>query len=121
MVDLFDQALADVTDPQRVVGLVDGEPPRVAQPVEPDLRPRARRPDERVGGRNAVGLRTAGAVDVDPHDLAEQGAEVLAGLERVVRVAAVAGGPVEVAVAAERHLPAVVVAVLGVLLGQQHL
>ncbi len=59
-----------------------------------------------------VGLAGVGSVDVDAQDRREQVADVLAGVAAVgrARVAAVAGGDVEIAVGAELQAAAVVAA-----------
>src|SRR5262249_51544514 len=79
-------------------GGVDREPPRVAQPVVPDLLLRAHDPDERVVDRDAVQVRLAGLARVDPQDLPRQRPQVLRVVERVAGATAVAGRDVEVAV-----------------------
>jgi hypothetical protein len=79
--------------------------PRVAKPVGPDLV-EPRDADERVRRRARVRRR----VHVDAKHLAEQPAEILPGLLRVVAEAAVAHAEVQVAVGSEGDVPAVVVA-----------
>src|ERR1043165_1064508 len=109
-VDLFVLVLADVGHPE-VAGLaVEGETPRVAQAVRPDLAARAGARGERVGGGDGVRR----AVDVDARELAEKLAEVLAVIVRIAAGAAVADADVEVAVGPELQLAAVVIGELGV-------
>src|SRR6202008_2076354 len=71
----FHVALADVGD-HEAAARREREPPRIAQPVRVDLRPRTRAASERVRGRHAVGGGTA-APRIDGDDLAEDRAEVL--------------------------------------------
>ena len=72
------------------------------RPVGPDLVA-PRRGGERVAGRDRVGRRLPRA-RLDPQQLAEQGVEVLAGVERVSPTAPVPDRDVEVAVGAELQL-----------------
>ena len=92
------QVWPDVADPQ-VAGLrVEGEPPGVAQPVRPDLGPRAPRSSTNgLSGGIAYGVAAA---RVDPQQLAEQRVEVLPVAVRVAAAAAVAETEVEHAVGA---------------------
>src|SRR3954462_11683231 len=110
-VDLLDRVLPDVADDQ-VAGLaVERVPPRVAQAVAVDLRPRARAVHERVVGGDRVGL-AARLLRVDPQDLPERRGEVLCVAARpvlVARAATVAGADVHVLVRAEQQQAAVVV------------
>ena len=68
--------------------------------------------DERIVGRDAIGLARLGMIDVDAEDAREQVGAVLAGVERVGgrRPGAVAGGDIQVAVVAEVQAAAVVAA-----------
>jgi len=108
-VDLLPRVLPDVAGPQGAGIGVEGEAPGVAQAERPDLAARARGRDEGVVARDRVGAARLLAVDVDPQDLAEQAAEILRALARVVRGAAVADAEVEHPVGAEHGLAAVVV------------
>src|SRR5262249_6867202 len=109
-VDLLPRALADVGDPEVARRRVEREPPRVAQAVRPDLGPGARAGDEGGVPREAV-RPAAVARRREARDLAEQALQRLPVLLRVAAAAAVAHPDVEVAVAAERELAAVVVRV----------
>ena len=94
-VDLLARALPDVADREVAGGAVEREAPGVAQPVGVHLGGRAARPG------------------VDAEDLPQSTARVLRVVGRVVARAAVAGADVQEAVGAELQLPAVVVAVRG--------
>ena len=90
---------------------VEGEAPRVAQPVAVDLGARAGAADERVARRDPVALG-AGLARIDAQHLAEQAAEILGVAARavlVVAAAAVAGADVHELVGAEGEQAAVVV------------
>ena len=91
---------------------VEAHAPRIAKAIGPDFRPGLGRLDERIVGRDGVGLAVLLAVHVDAQDRRQQIADVLAGVERVgrVRAGAVAGGDVEEAVGAEVQVAAVVAA-----------
>ena len=93
VVDLLPVALADVGHPEVAGGAVEGEAPRVAEPVPGDL-------PARLGGG-----------DVRPQELAERGAKVLGALLGVAGGAAVAHADVQQPVGAELQLAAVVVVV----------
>src|ERR1051326_4661541 len=86
VVDLLEAVLPNVADRERPRRAVEREAPRVAQSVRVDLTalPGAA---ERVAARDPV---AATRVRVDPQDLAEQRAQVLAGVVRVALAAAVA-------------------------------
>jgi hypothetical protein len=107
-VDLLALVLSDVPDEQVACLPVEGEPPRIAQPVGPDLGTGSGHSHEGVAGRNGVGQ---GAVHVEPQDLAQERAQILSVLVRIPTAAAVTRSDVEVAVRAELELPAVVVVV----------
>ena len=109
LVDLLPFVLADVADPQIAVGAIEAEAPRVADAVEPHLRPPALAVGERVVGRNAVLLAARRVGGVDPQDLAQQRLGVLPVALGIAAAAAVAECDVQVAVGPELHLPAVVV------------
>src|SRR5215471_5466207 len=94
VVDLLVATLADVTDPHVAVGAIEGESPRVAQPVHPNLCARAGSRDERVVGRHRV-RRRARRLRVDTQDLAEPGMQVLRVPERVAAASAVAEADVQ--------------------------
>src|ERR1051325_9198604 len=86
-VDFFVDVLADVADPE-VAGLaVEGEAPRVAQAVRPDL------PARGEGVARGDGIRRP--VDVDAEDLAEELVEVLSAVGGGAGAAAVAAAGVE--------------------------
>src|SRR5204862_6738048 len=112
-VDLLPLVLTDVGDPQ-VAGLaIPGEPPRVAEPVGPDLgQPAA--PGERIVGRDRV-LAAGGRPRVDPQDLAQHRVERLPVAALCVAAALVAGSTavaeaeIQHPVGTEAQLPAVVV------------
>src|SRR6266545_2092996 len=108
VVDLLPGVLADVADPQVAGGGIEGEAPRVAQPVRPDLRAGAAAADERVVGRHAVGA-AAGGPRVDAEDLAEQRAQRLPVALGVAAAAAVPQADVQHPVGTEGELAAVVV------------
>ena len=108
-IDLLQCALADVADPQVTRGGVEREAPRVAQAARPDLGPGVVHADQRVVGGDGVAEITRRCHRVDPQQLAEQ----RRGVERQP-IGVAAGAPVtqsvvEVAVRAERDVPAVVV------------
>jgi hypothetical protein len=104
-IDLLGLVLADVADVEVAGRAVEGDLPRVAQAVSPDLTPPAQ---AGVARRDAV--RLLARLDVDPQHLAEQVVQVLGAVLLVAGTAAVAGAYVEVAVTrAEVHDPAVVV------------
>ena len=110
-VDLLAGALSDVADVEVAREPVEREPPGVAQAEGPGLG-RARRPDVRVVGGDAVVRRAVHVlVDVDAQQLAEQRVARLRVALRVVGVAAVAHADVEVGVRSELQLAAVVVRV----------
>ncbi len=116
-IDLLARALAHVADKEIAGQPVEREAPRVAQAVRPDFGTLAsagavaRRPGVRIRWRDAVVRRDVDVlVDVEAQELAEPHAERLRIVRRVVAVAAVAGAGVEITVAAERELAAVVVA-----------
>jgi hypothetical protein len=113
-----------------VAGLaVEGEGPRVAEAVGPDLglrlgmdlgkgqfthaeqRHLLRQRDERVAGRDVVGPVRGPGVHVDAEHLAQPGVEILAGADDVALPAPVAHAHVEVTVGAEGDLAAMMVAV----------
>ena len=72
-VDLLEGVLADVGDPEVAGGAVEGEPPRVAHAVEPDLGRALVAVGERVARRDAVGGPSSrAALRVDAQDLAEE-------------------------------------------------
>jgi len=106
IVDLLPVLLADVGD-VKITGLpVEGEPPRIAQAVGPDLGPGVPAAHEGVVRRDRVRLSP---VHVDPEHLSQQARKVLSVPPRIARPAAVAGPDVEIAVGAEGHHAAVVV------------
>ena len=105
-VDLLPRALADVGEREVAGGAVEREAPGVAEAEGPDLRPRASDADERVAGRDRVG---DAAPRIDAEQLAEQAAEVLRVLGRIVAAAAVPGARVQEPVGAELQLAAPVV------------
>ena len=115
-VDLLLLVLADVADDQIAGCPVEGEAPRVAQPVGPDLRAPSRRGGEGVARRDripAVGLRR------DPQHLGEQHTGVLAVVVGVALAAAIPDADVQIAFGAELELAAVVVG-LGVVVDREH-
>ena len=104
-VDLLDLVLSDVADDEVPVGAVEGEAPRVAQPVGVDLAAGARAPDEGVRGRDRVRPAPRGP-GIDPQDLAQRRAQrlrVAPGAVLVVAAAAVAGADVHELVGPEDH------------------
>jgi hypothetical protein len=107
-IDLLDAVLADVADPHVAVGAVEGEPPRVAQAVVPDLVA-AGAADEWVRPRHRVASPRGRAAWIDAQDLSEQAVEVLPAAQGIA-AAAVAGRHVE-APGAVLELTAVVIAV----------
>ena len=104
--DLLVRALADVADVEVAGRPVEAPPPRVAQAQIPDFGLGARRPDKRVAGRDRVG---AAGADLDAQDLAQEGVQALAGVERVAAAPAVAQPHIEIAVGTEGDEAAVVV------------
>jgi hypothetical protein len=110
-IDLLELLLADVSDPQVPGDPVEGEAPRVAEPVGPDLRSAAAIPSsarERIVARDVVAGR---ARDVEPEDRCQERVGVLAVAVGVAARAAISKPDVEVAVRPEREMPAVVVRV----------
>ena len=113
-VDLLELALSDVADPQIARGAIEREPPRISEPVRPDLVATGA-VDERVARRNRVRLAVRGRDRADPQDLPQQGGDRLAVAPARVAVAFVVGAPavaepdVERAVRAEGDLAAVVI------------
>ena len=115
-VDLLPLVLADVADPEVAGVAVEREPPRVAQPVRPDLGPGAvacrrtgcrRAPCTRVAPRSGFGsMRRILPSSVSSDCPLPPGGVARAG---VAGAAAVAEPEVQVAVGAERELAAVVV------------
>src|SRR6185295_12054856 len=105
-VDLLPLALADVGDHEVAGPAVEGEPPRVAQAVGPDLAAGPGGAGEGVVGGNGV---RGSPVHVDAQHLAEQGPEVLAVAERIAAAAAVAEADVQHPVATEGEATPVVV------------
>jgi hypothetical protein len=103
---LLAYALAHVGDEEVAGRAVEAEPPGVAQPAGPDLRPGGRLACERVVGRNRVWQ----GVHADAQDLPEQRTQVLGVVLGIAPRAAVAEGDVEVPVGTERDLPPAVVA-----------
>jgi hypothetical protein len=90
-VDLFDRALPDVGDPQVVRGPVEGEPPRVPQPVLPDLGRAVDAVGEGIVGRDRIRTAVGARVRrVDAGDVAEQDLRVLARPMGIASAAAVA-------------------------------
>jgi hypothetical protein len=107
-INLLPKVLADVGDREVAGGAIEGEPPRIAEAVGPDLVP-PRLVDEGIVLRNRVGLAGGPLFGVDAQHLSAQVLEILAGLERIASTATVAGRGVEVAVRAELELTSVVV------------
>ena len=94
VVQLFDRILADVGEEQgagpAARGIVDAEPPRIAQPDRPHFG-RAAPGRERIARRDVEPFRILVAdVDVDPQQLPEQAARRLRLMRGVVHLAAVA-------------------------------
>ena len=115
-VDLLFGVLADVADDQIAGAPVEGEAPRIAQPVGPDLRTPPRPGREWIARWDRVAATGAGR---DPQHLAEQDVRVLAIVVRVALAAAVTNADVEIAVRPELELSAVVVA-LAVMVDREH-
>ncbi len=109
-VDLLPLVLPDVRRPE-VAGLaVETHAPDVAQAVRPNLPARVvLAPGERVVRRDAVRQLAGAGIDVDAENLAQQRAQVLRVVMRVVGLAAVARGDVKLAVRPEQNHAAVVV------------
>ncbi len=109
--DHLPQFPADITDPERAVG-TEVHPPRIAEPVGPDLRPCTGPRHERIVRRHAVEPPAVRVVHVDPEDGRHQVAQVLPGGQRVGRLggARVAERGVEHAVRTEPHAGAFVAA-----------
>ena len=96
-----------------VAGLgVEGDAPRIAQPVGPEFAARPGHADERVVPGNGIRESGVGAVDVDAGNAREQVGNVLARDERIGRFgrAGVACAEIEHAVGAEAEVAAVVAA-----------
>src|SRR5262245_60927269 len=107
-VDRFPQILADFARPE-VAGLpIKTELPRLTESIRPQLRPRARRLDQRVVLWNAVIAAGIRMIDVDANDAGEEVANVLSGLELVGNAAAVAARKVKVSVLSKRQAAGVV-------------
>ena len=111
-IDLLPQILSDVGDPQSAGAPIERHPPRVAQAVGPDLLAHAggarrlaavlgHHGDEGIVIGDSVGRLLPFGVDVDPQHLAEEVLEVLPVAERIILLAAVAVGDVEIAIGAE--------------------
>src|SRR6185437_3348850 len=115
-VDLLVFVLPDVGDDQIARLAVEGEAPRVAQPVGPDLPTVARRLRERVAGRDRV---AAARQRGDPQHLAEQHVGVLPVVVGIALAAAVTDTDVQIPFGTEPELAAVVVG-LGVVVDREH-
>ena len=110
-VDLLPRRLPDVGDVEIAV-LVEGDPPRVAEPVGPDLVGAVLADEGVVAGNGVVAAgirREIVAVDIEPEDLAEEHILVLAVAVGVVAAAAVADADIEVAVVRPEHDGAAIV------------
>src|SRR5207253_1832486 len=107
-IDLLRRRLADVTDPQVPGDAIEGEPPRVAKPVRPDLGPRLRRAREGVPRRDRVRSGPARG-RTDPQDLAGQRVQRLRVSGGIPAAVSVAVADVQVTVRSEHEVAAVVV------------
>ena len=108
VVDLLDGVLPDVADPEVAGGGVEGEPPRVAQPGAPDLRPCVPARRVRVVRGDGVGGVAVGR-RVDAEQLRQQRGRLLTVALRIALRAAVAVARVEQAVRPEQDAAPVVV------------
>src|SRR6266576_6735688 len=101
-IDFLPGFLTNIGDVEIASRAIEREAPRIAQSVRPDLRA------ERVVAGDRV---TARHIDVEPQQLAEQGAGILRVLIRIPSATAIAGPGVQFSIRSELELPAVVVAV----------
>src|ERR1700712_5443625 len=87
-IDLLLRVLPDIADHEVAGAAVEREPVRVAQPIRPDLGPRAPAGHERVAGPPDPPSARA-AARIQPQELPEIGGQALAVAVRVARAAAV--------------------------------
>ena len=111
-IDFLVNVLSDIADIKVAGGAVEGETPRIAQTVSPNLTAVAALVRERVAGGNRV--RRCASFDIDAQNLAEQRVRVLPAAQGIAPAAAIADADVEIAVGTEGELSAVVIRVLPV-------
>ena len=108
MIDLLEAVLSDVAEPEVAGQAIERESPGVAQAERVDLGEPRDDSGERVVVGDRVALVLFSPVDVDAQDLSEQRAATLRVAIGIADPATVAGRDVEIPVAPELQLPAVV-------------